>query len=73
MACKCPVCQKTSPSVDNLLEHIMNDDSRHEKWLKTYTDSKNLDFGRMVLQQINGNADAYKPLTALLKKDYCQG
>lgn len=72
MACRCPVCKKTSSTDDALLEHIMTGDSAHEKWLKSYCNSNKIDFARMILEQINGNANASKPLLASLKRDFCK-
>ena len=72
MACKCPVCKKADSTVGALVSHIVNShDAAHEKWLESYCESNKIDFGRMVLEQINGNKDANKPLTAPIKRDFC--
>ena len=73
MACRCPVCKKTIPSVSSFVEHVSgSQDNTHQKWLESYCDKNKIDFGRMILQQINGNQDAYKPLANPFKKDFCK-
>ncbi len=72
MACRCPVCRKTTSTVGILLEHIMtNQDTAHEKWLESYCQLHNIDFGRLLLERINGGKDANKPLIVPLKRDFC--
>ena len=72
MACKCPVCKKAASGTDGLVTHIVNShDESHEKWLESYCESNGVDFARMVLEQINGNKNAAKPLTAPVKRDFC--
>ena len=73
MAFKCPVCKKTTSTVGTLIEHIANNqDASHEKWLEVYCQKNNIDFGRMILERLNGNKDANRPLTVPLKRDFCK-
>jgi len=73
MICRCPVCRKTTSTVGTLFSHIINNtDTSHEKWLESYCKLNNIDFGRLLLDRINGNKDANKPLTVLLKRDFCE-
>ena len=72
MACKCPVCREANSTVGKLLEHIINNtDTSHEKWLESYCEKNKIDFGRLILERLNGNKDANKPLAVPLKRDFC--
>jgi len=73
MAYRCPVCKQTASTVSKLAEHIMNSqDNSHGKWLESYCNSNNIDFARMILEQINGNKDTSKSLIKALKRDFCK-
>ena len=72
MACKCPVCKKSNSTVGALVEHVVNSqDNSHQEWLETYCGKNKIDFGRMILLQLNGDKNANKPLNAPLKRDFC--
>ncbi len=72
MACNCPVCKKSMSEIGALVEHVTgSQDNSHQEWLQSYCQKKKIDFGRMILKQINGDKNANKPLAAPMKKDFC--
>jgi len=72
MACKCPVCNKSMSAIGELVEHVAtSQDNPHQVWLESYCTKNKIDFARMVLQQINGDKNASKPLASPMKKDFC--
>jgi hypothetical protein len=73
MACNCPVCKEKLPVAPELVEHLFSGDSSHEKWVESYCGKKKIDYGRLILERLNGDPNANKTLTVSLKKDYCQG
>jgi hypothetical protein len=72
MSCKCPVCGRNTTTVGTLFSHIVNiHDPGHERWLNTYCRSNNIDLTELLRQRALDNKDANKPLTAVLKRDFC--
>jgi hypothetical protein len=73
MTCRCQSCKKGFSTGSELLEHIISGpDSAHEKWMESYCDSKKIDYARLILERLNGNEAANKPVIAALKKDFCE-
>jgi hypothetical protein len=73
MPCRCPVCRKKTTSVGTLFSHIVNiRDIQHERWLASYCQANNIDLGIVMLNRVKGIKGANKPLTNVLKRDYCE-
>jgi hypothetical protein len=72
MACICPVCGKRTTHVGTLFSHLINiRDSRHETWLESYCRKNGVNFGNLLVDRVKEKEGATKPLTDLLKKDFC--
>lgn len=72
MACKCPVCGKPTAHVGTLFSHLINiRDSRHETWLFSYCRKKGVNLGGLLADRVKEKEGATKPLTDLLKNDFC--
>lgn len=73
MRCKCPVCGKSTTTVGTLFSHLVNiHDTRHARWLESYCQTNNVNFGRLLVDRVKGIKDANKPLTDVLKRDFCE-
>lgn len=72
MSCKCPVCGKQTTTVGTLFSHVINIiDIRHEKWLESYCQSNGVNLMHLLAERAKGTKDANKPLTDLLRRDFC--
>lgn len=72
MRCKCPVCGKQTAHVGTLFSHLLNiHDRSHETWLESYCAKNSINFGKLLIDRMKGKKDANKPLTDLLKRDFC--
>ncbi|GAG91836.1 unnamed protein product [marine sediment metagenome] len=73
MSCKCPLCDKETTSVGTLFLHLINiHDDRHERWLESYCSENNINFGELLANRVKGVKNANKPLTDILRRDYCK-
>jgi len=73
MACTCPVCRKRTAHVGTLFSHLINiHDRSHEMWLESYCKKNNVNFGRLLADRALDKKDANKPLTDMLKRDFCE-
>jgi len=72
MACICPVCGKQTAHVGTLFSHLINiRDMNHETWLESYCKKNSVNFGKLLVDRVKEKKDAIKPLTDLLKRDFC--
>jgi len=72
MACICPVCGKQTAHVGTLFSHFLNiHDRGHETWLESYCAKNSINFGKLLVDRVKEKKDANKPLTDLLKRDFC--
>jgi hypothetical protein len=73
MACICPVCRKRTAHVGTLFSHLINiRDSRHETWLESYCRKNSVNFGSILVDRVKEKEGATRPLTDLLKRDFCK-
>ena len=73
MPCKCPVCRKNTTTVGTLFLHLVNiHDTRHARWLESYCQTNNVNFGKLLVDRVKGIKNANKPLTDVLKRDFCE-
>ncbi|MDD5700490.1 MAG: hypothetical protein PHU23_00445 [Dehalococcoidales bacterium] len=71
--CKCPVCGKQTANVGTLFSHLINiRDEKHEKWLESYCKMNKINLGKLLVDRAQDKKDANKPLTDLLKRDFCE-
>lgn len=74
MRCKCPVCGRQTATVGTLFSHLVNiHDTSHEKWLESYCQSNGVNFMKVLLERVKGTKNANKPLTDILRRDFCNG
>jgi hypothetical protein len=72
MSCKCPQCGKVTSNVGTLFSHLINiHDPAHDEWLKSYCKSNNIDLLTILLNRAKEIPNANKPLTTILKRDFC--
>ena len=72
MACICPVCGKRTAHVGTLFSHLINiHDMNHATWLEYYCEKNSVNFGKLLVDRVKEKKDANKPLTDLLKRDFC--
>lgn len=72
MPCKCPVCGRQTATVGTLFLHLVNiRDTEHEKWLESYCQSNNVNYMKMLVERVKCTKDANKPLTDILRRDFC--
>lgn len=72
MACICRVCGKRTAHVGTLFSHLINiHDSRHETWLGSYCRKNSVNLGNLLVDRAKEKEGATKPLTDLLKRDFC--
>ncbi len=73
MACICPVCRKRTAHVGTLFSHLVNiSDINHITWLESYCKKNNVNFSKLLADRVKEKKDANKPLTDLLKRDFCE-
>jgi len=72
-ACTCPVRSRYTSSVGTLLSHLVNiQDPQHEKWLEGYCQKNKINYMHLLPNRALGKQDANKPLTDVLKRDFCK-
>lgn len=71
MSCKCPVCGRITKHVGTLYLHLTGRNTAHLEWLESYCQSKGLNYGQILSNGLRDVKDATKPLTNLLKEDFC--
>lgn len=71
--CTCPVCGKRTAHVGTLFSHLINTrDLGHEIWLESYCKKNNVNLGKLLVDRVKEKKDANKPLTDILKRDFCE-
>lgn len=72
MHCKCPVCGRQTATVGTLFLHLVNiHDAGHENWLESYCQSNDVSLMKVLLDRVEGKKYANKPLTDILRRDFC--
>ncbi len=72
MACECPVCGRRTAHVGTLFSHLINiHDINHTARLESYCEKNDVNFGKLLIDRVKEKKDANKPLTDLLKRDFC--
>ena len=53
--------------------HLINiHDNRNERQLESYCEENNINFGELLINRVKVVKNANKPLTDILRRDYCK-